>query len=118
LIRVFFIQRIARVLLFFPGLLRWFIPLEEIKVLRQMTKMPSWRFAGLARMMFDWAYRRRDETDESPFSGPTLHIHGTRDPLLPIRLTNPDIRIEGGGHTLAITHAEQINGMLEQFIAQ
>ena len=117
LVRVFLIQRIARVFLCFPGLLRWFIPLEEIKVLRQMTEMPTHRFAGLARMMFDWAYRRRDATEVPPFSGQTLHIHGTCDPLLPIRLTNPDIRIEGGGHTLAITHAERINEMLEQFIA-
>ena len=117
LVRVFVIQHIVKVFLFF-GLLRWFIPLEEIKVLKQMTKMPARRFAGLARMMFDWAYRRREETESSLFSGPTLHIHGTRDPLLPIRLTNPDIRIEGGGHTLSTTHAEQINEMLGQFVEQ
>ena len=117
LVRVFMIQHIAKMLLL-SGLLRWFIPLEEIKVLRQMTKMPVRRFACLARMMFDWAYRRRNEAEPLPFSGTTLHIHGTRDPLLPIRLTNPDIRIEGGGHTLSTTHAEQINELLGQFVSE
>lgn len=117
LVRVFMIQHIAKMLLL-SGLLRWFLPLEEVKVLHQMTKMPAHRFAGLARMMFDWAYRRRDGIEPSPFSGPMLHIHGTRDPLLPIRLTNPDICIKGGGHTLSTTHAEQINTLLEQFVAE
>ena len=118
LVRVFIIQRIAKLFLLFPFLLRWIIPLEEIKVLRQMNKMPARRFAGLARMMFDWAYRHQDGTELPLFSVPTLHIHGTRDPLLPIRLTNPDVRIEGGGHTLSVTHADQINEMLEQFALQ
>ena len=33
-------------------------------------------------------------------------------------MTNPDIRIEGGDHIFSITHTEQINVLLEQFIAK
>ena len=118
-VRVFFLQHFARLCLLFPGLLRRIVSLEEIDTIRQMTEMPPRRFAGLARMMFDWAYRRREETESSPvFSGPTLQIHGTGDPLLPIRLTNPDIRIPGGGHTLSVTHPAQINEIIERFVAE
>ena len=114
-VRVFIIQRIARLVLLFPGLLRWFIASEEVKVMRQMVETPTRRFAGLARMMFDWAYRRRDDSETPCFAGPMLQIHGTRDPLLPIRLTTPDIRISGGGHTLSMTHSEEINAILKRF---
>jgi pimeloyl-ACP methyl ester carboxylesterase len=100
------------------GLMRWFVAAEEIDVIRQMFEMPPRRFAGLARMMFDWAYRRRESTESPCFSGPTLQIHGTRDLLLPIRLTNPDVRIQGGGHTLVRTHPEEINAGIERFVAE
>ena len=114
-IRVFIIQHIAGFVLLFPGLLRWFVASGEVRVIRQMIETPTRRFAGLARMMFDWAYRRRDDSETHCFTGPMLQIHGTRDPLLPIRLTTPDIRISGGGHTLATTHAEEINAILKHF---
>jgi len=116
--RTFVIQRIARFLLLFPGLLQRLVASEEVDVFRQMAAMPTRRFAGLARMMFDWAYRRREDSETPCFSGPVLQIHGTRDPLLPIRLTTPDIRIPGGGHTLAATHSEQINEILKHFAAE
>ena len=115
--RVFVLQLVARLFLLVPGLLRWIVPLEEIKVMRQMTETPTRRFAGLARIMFDWAFRRREEA-APVFSGPMLHIHGTRDLLLPIRLTNPDVRIQGGGHTLSITHPTEINELLERFVTE
>jgi hypothetical protein len=35
---------------------------------------------------------------------------------LPIRLTNPDIRVQGGGHLLSLTHSEQINKMIARFV--
>jgi len=67
-------------------------------------------------MMFHWAYRRRQpEENVELFDKPTLQIHGTRDWLLPIRRTSPDIRIADGGHLLPITHPDQINEMTERF---
>ena len=112
--RIFTCQLVLRFLLLLPGLRRRFI---EFEVGKQMTEIPARRFAGLARMMFDWAYRRREETESPIFSGPTFQIHGTRDPLLPMRLTTPDVRIQGGRHTLSLTHPNEINENLEHFIA-
>jgi len=113
--RVFLLQLGARFLLLLPGLRRRFV---EFEVGQQMTEMPTRRFAGLSRMMFDWAYRRRDETESPIFSGITFQIHGTRDPLLPIQWTTPDVRIQDGGHTLTLTHPEEINEILERFVAE
>ena len=117
LVRVRMLQLGARVLLFFPGLLRKFV---SPKVVRQFAEMPPHRFAGLARMMFDWAFRRRlpEENAEKTFDKLILHIHGTNDWLLPIRRTCPDIRIEGGGHLLALTHPNEINAIIEHFVTE
>jgi len=113
-IRIVFLQLAARFLLLLPGLRRRFVSFE---VIQQMVEMPPRRFAGLARMMFDWAYRCREEDELPIFSGPTLQIHGTHDPLLPIRLTNPDIRISDGGHELPLSHPKEVNEMIERFVA-
>ncbi len=76
----------ARFLLLCPCLLQCFL---TSGVLRQFAEFPTHRLAGLSRMMFDWAYRHRSPEEITPPDKklPTLHIHGTRDPLLPIRLT-------------------------------
>jgi len=115
--RLFTVRLFGRVFLGFPWLLQCFI---NPKVVWAFVEMPLFRLAGLSRMMFDWAYRRRlpEENDMEIFDKPVLHIHGTNDWLLPIYLTNPDIRIEGGGHLLSLTHHEKINEMIEQFIIQ
>ncbi|MCL2744613.1 MAG: alpha/beta hydrolase [Planctomycetaceae bacterium] len=115
LVRIFLIQMGARFLLLFPFLWRLFV---ELEVGQQMTEIPTRRFAGLSRMMFDWAYRRRlpEENDTPIFSGRILQIHGTRDPLLPIRLTTPDVLIPGGRHTLPLSHPEKVNEIIGQFV--
>jgi hypothetical protein len=112
--RIFMLQLVAKLILLLPGLRQRSVVFD---VVQQMTEMPTHRFANLARMMFDWAYRCRNETTEEPvFSGTTFQVHGTRDLLLPIRLTNPDISISGGGHDLTMTHSAQINEILEGFV--
>ena len=111
-----FIARLfIRFFLCFPWLVRCSV---EPKIIRSFAETPLFRLAGLARMMFDWAYRRRlpEEKEAIIFDKPTLHIHGTDDWLLPIRRTNPDIYIKGGGHLLAITHSEEINEMITRFV--
>ena len=115
LVRLVLARLGARLLLCFPWLLQCFV---HPKIVQAFVEMPLFRLAGLARMMFDWAYRSRqqEETGTNIFDKPILHIHGTNDWLLPIRLTNPDVRIEGGGHLLALTHAEQVNDMIEQVV--
>ena len=115
LLQLIVLRCCVRFLLRFPRLIRGF---ADSTVIRSFVEMPFFRFNGLARMMFDWAYRRRqpEETDAIVFDKPTLHVHGTNDWLLPIRRTNPDIRIEGGGHELVLTHPNEINEIIERFV--
>jgi len=115
-VRLFIVRLFARFLLCFPRLVQCF---TRPGVIQAFVETPLFRLAGLSRMMFDWAYRRRSEENGTIiFDKPTLHVHGTNDRLLPIRLTNPDIRIEGGGHLLVLTHRKKINEILERFIAK
>ena len=70
----------------------------------------------LLRMMFNWAYRRRlPEENVNVFDKSILYVHGMNDWALPIRLTDPDIRLEGGGHFPTLTHPEKINDILGRF---
>jgi len=106
-------QLLARVLICFPWVLRWFI---DPKVVRAFIKTPLPRLSRLTRMMLHWAYRRRlPEENVRVFDRPVLQVHGTNDWLLPIRLTNPNIRIENGGHILTFTYPERINEILGRF---
>ncbi len=41
-----------------------------------------------------------------------LHIHGTNDKILPIRYVNCNIKINGGGHLMTLTMAEEFNKIL------
>jgi len=115
--RLFVARLFLRFFLCFPWLVRCFI---EPKIIRSFVEIPLFRLAGLARMMFDWAYRRRlpEENEVTIFDQPTLQIHGTNDWLLPIRLTNPDIRIKGAGHSPVLSHPEEVNEMIERFLEE
>ena len=113
---LFFIRSFARFFLCFPRLLQRFV---EPEVFQAFVEMPLHRLAGLFRMMFNWAYRHRPkEGGMNIFDKPTLHIHGTNDWLLPIRLTNPDVCVEGGGHLLVLTHSEKVNEIIQRFVAE
>ena len=113
--RLFVARIFIRLFLCFPRFVHWFI---EPSIVRAFVQIPLFRFAGLARMMFDWAYRWRlpEENEAVIFDKPILHIHGTNDWLLPIRLTNPDIRIKGAGHAPVLSHPEEINEMIVRFV--
>lgn len=48
---------------------------------------------------------------------PIVHLHGTRDHLLPHTSTHPDLLVPGGGHLLPVTHADAVNKFLcEQLV--
>lgn len=44
---------------------------------------------------------------------PVVQIHGSRDHVLPHRLTRPDVLIPGAGHVLPVTHPEVVNAFLQ-----
>lgn len=41
-----------------------------------------------------------------------IHIHGTRDEILPIRNLSPTHIIKGGGHLMVLTRAKEINKII------
>lgn len=43
-----------------------------------------------------------------------VHIHGTRDIVLPIRYSTPTHVIKGGGHLMVLTRANEINNILRE----
>lgn len=46
-------------------------------------------------------------------SGVAIHqIHGDRDPILPWRLTRPDVLVRGAGHVLTLSHPREVNDFL------
>ena len=47
---------------------------------------------------------------------PGLHIHGSRDELLPARFCKPTHVIKGGGHLMVMTRAGEINELLDEYL--
>ncbi|WP_315821750.1 hypothetical protein [Paraflavitalea speifideaquila] len=46
-----------------------------------------------------------------------LHIHGTRDEVLPARYTKPTHIIPKAGHLLVMTKADDVNSILHNALA-
>jgi pimeloyl-ACP methyl ester carboxylesterase len=51
---------------------------------------------------------------EAPSS--RIHIHGTRDMILPIRYTKPTHIIAKAGHLMIMNRAKEINQILEKIL--
>jgi pimeloyl-ACP methyl ester carboxylesterase len=45
-----------------------------------------------------------------------LHIHGKQDELIPLRKINPDVVIKDGGHLVNLTHADEVNRYIRNFV--
>ncbi|MDR1478532.1 MAG: alpha/beta hydrolase [Planctomycetaceae bacterium] len=116
-VRISFFRFFLKLFLLFPAFTKRFV---NVDTLEQIVCMPVNRFAELSRMMFDWVYRKRkeDELCDDNLNMPSIHIHGNCDMLLPIKLTNPDVIIENGGHLLSITHPDQVNKIIQDFITE
>lgn len=48
---------------------------------------------------------------------PVHQIHGERDRIIPLRKGDPDRVLEGGGHLVNLTRAEEVNGYLAETMA-
>lgn len=78
---------------------------EEKKMLREVIREADadfvrWSINAILSWNFDGPCR------------PVIHIHGSRDELLPIRYLKPTYRIKGGGHMMIISRAQVINELL------
>jgi pimeloyl-ACP methyl ester carboxylesterase len=47
-----------------------------------------------------------------------IHIHGTKDNLLPLRYVNADITVENGGHLMIVENAGEISACLKQILCK
>lgn len=45
-----------------------------------------------------------------------VHIHGSRDEMLPVRFTHPTHLIRGAGHLMVMNRAEEINQILAEML--
>ena len=53
---------------------------------------------------------------EYPPPANLVHIHGTADRIFPARFVNPDIWIEGGGHFMIVSRADEIGALLDRLV--
>ncbi len=68
----------------------------------------AWRRWALASMLRWQASSKLDQT-------PLFQIHGDCDSTFSIANVSPDFMIEGGGHLIALTHAEEIAREIKRF---
>lgn len=55
--------------------------------------------------------------DKTESSSPIIHIHGSKDRTIPIRNVHPTYTIPGGSHMMTLTEPDQINDLLETYLA-
>lgn len=80
---------------------------EEKHILRAMIRSADPGFIKWSmKAILDW---RNTEAPDN-----LIHIHGSRDELLPCRFTQPTYRINKAGHLMVLTRAREINELLER----
>jgi pimeloyl-ACP methyl ester carboxylesterase len=62
----------------------------------------------------DWAISAIARWKNEIFPSSYIHIHGTRDKLLPMRYTKPTDLIDKAGHLMILNRAREINQILEK----
>ena len=88
---------------------RWLRPATR-GVLMQLSdtdpKFLSWGAGAILR----W------KPSEAVARVPVCQIHGSRDLVFPVGLTNPDYTVPGAGHLIAITHPKEVSQIIRQQI--
>ena len=79
------------------------------KLMREVIRSGDDRFIR-------WAVTAVLEWENTTIPQPFYHIHGTRDEVFPISLTNPTHIVEKGGHMSLIDRPEVVNTMLREII--
>jgi pimeloyl-ACP methyl ester carboxylesterase len=65
------------------------------------------RWGGPALMEWEWS---------GPLPCPVHHIHGERDPMVPLKKVRPDVVIRRAGHAINVTHAREVNAFIRERI--
>ena len=83
---------------------------EQEKLVAEMIKSTPIDFIRWgARAIFEWP-------GAGELDCPVYHIHGDADRLIPSANVKPDRLIEGGGHLISITHPEQVNAFIAEYM--
>jgi pimeloyl-ACP methyl ester carboxylesterase len=80
---------------------------EEKKMLKAVLKdMKPYFIKWALNSILSW------KNNERPRG--TYHIHGTVDKILPLKHVHADVEVEGGGHLMVYTCAEQVVKLMEK----
>ncbi|GAB3523147.1 alpha/beta fold hydrolase [Emticicia fontis] len=122
----------AKTFLEVPYYYRWagYLKLHRIlpvKLLKQHTFISDWFFGIKAKEhrklfaeilhdldsdFFKWAIDKILMWKNQTIYSNTIHIHGDKDRVLPLKFVNPNFVIKGGGHFMTITKAKELNRIL------
>jgi pimeloyl-ACP methyl ester carboxylesterase len=84
---------------------------NEKQLIRRILKDSDKKFSRWAmNAIIKW--RKKDKSKN------LFHIHGTNDKILPLKFTEPDVKIEGGGHFMVLSMSESLNKILESELNQ
>lgn len=84
-------------------------PAENRRLMRQVIRSGDDRFIRWAlNAVLDWG--------NTTIPSPLYHIHGTRDEVFPIGLTNPTHIVQKGGHMFVVSRPETVNRFLREVL--
>lgn len=83
---------------------------EDKEMLREMIRDADPYFIR-------WSLSAVLEWQSRELTGEVIHIHGTRDIVLPLRYTRPTHVIPGGSHLMIFDRAHDINGILAEILS-
>ena len=61
-----------------------------------------------------WAMRAVLKWENKELPPSLWHIHGSRDIVFPVGLTRPSHKVRGAGHLLVMSHAPEVNAILQR----
>ncbi|WP_442509395.1 alpha/beta fold hydrolase [Novipirellula sp. SH528] len=71
------------------------------------------QFRGANPTVLKWSLARLLDWKKPPnVACPVFHIHGDHDCVMPIRYTQPDTIVTGGGHVISLTHPSEVNDFI------
>jgi pimeloyl-ACP methyl ester carboxylesterase len=79
---------------------------QQSKFLEMLKSAPEHYFSGAVHCIMTW---------RNTIVPPSLiHIHGTKDRVLPLRKIIPHYKIKGGTHFMVVDKAEEINRIIQE----
>ena len=64
-----------------------------------------------------WAMRAVLKWENKELPPSLWHIHGSRDIVFPVGLTRPSHKVRGAGHLLVMSHAPEVNAILQDALS-